>query len=201
MNVTLDTNCIIALEENRPEAQDLRRIVHSATEQKLRLRVVAISASERQPDGEYSESFRDFKAKIAGVGLEDVEILLPPCIWGVTYWDDCIWGSEQFTEEAERIHEILFPNSPFEYEDYCRHFGLDLAAPSADRKWQNHVIDTWALWTHLHNGGGVFVTSDENFHKKKAMLARLGAGEILRPNEAAASILSDLAARGGSLST
>ena len=167
MNVTLDTNCIIALEENRPEAQDLRRIVHSATEQKLRLRVVAISASERQPDGEYSESFRDFKAKIAVVGLEDVEILLPPCIWGVTYWDDCIWGSEQFTEEAERIHEILFPNSPFEYEDYCRHFGLDLAAPSADRKWQNHVIDTWALWTHLHNGVALLSHPTRTFTRRR----------------------------------
>ena len=67
-------NCIIALEENEPAAQHLRRIVYSATEQKLRLRVVAISASERKPDGTDSEDFCDFTAKIARVGLEDVEI-------------------------------------------------------------------------------------------------------------------------------
>ena len=153
MNITLDTNCIVALEENRPDARYLRRIVQSATEQQLRLRVAGISASERQPDGKYSESFFDFQAKIAGVGLEDVEILRPPLIWGVTFWDESFYGTEQVDEEAKRIHEILFPTSPFEYEDYCRHFGLDPAAPDITRRWLNRVIDTWALWSHMHNGG------------------------------------------------
>ena len=188
-NVTLDTNCIIALEENRSAAQDLRRIVHGATKQMLRLRVVAISASERQLDGKSSESFRDFAAKIAGVGLKDVEILLPLCIWDVTYWDHCILGSEQFAEEAQRIHDILFQASPFEYEDYCRRFSLDPKAPNVDGKWRNRAVDTLALWTHFHNGGGTFVTSDGDFHKKKVKLAQLGAGDILRPNEAAARFL------------
>ena len=73
MNVTFDTNCIIALEENRNEARDLHRIVHSATERSLKLRVVAISASERQADGDISESFGDFEAKIAKVDLQEAE--------------------------------------------------------------------------------------------------------------------------------
>lgn len=188
MNVTFDTNCIIALEENESESGDLRRIVQSATERMLRLRVIAISASERQADGGFSENFSDFEAKIAKVGLQDVEILLPYCIWDVTYWDHCIWGSEQFAEQAKAIHEVLFPTSPFEYDAYCRRFNLDPpAARGVDRKWRNRVVDTLALWTHIHNGGGVFVTSDNNFHgsEKKPMLVRLGSGEILRPKEAA----------------
>ena len=187
MNVTFDTNCIIALEENGNEAGDLRRIVQSATERTLRLRVVATSASERQADGSISESFCDFEAKIAKVGLQDAEILLPPSIWDVTYWDHCIWATEQDWKQAGEIHRLLFPTCPFEYEDYCRRFDLDPTAPGADGKWRNRVIDTLALWTHIYNGGGVFVTSDNDFHgpKKKAALARLGSGEILRPREAA----------------
>ena len=146
MNITLDTNCIIALEENRPDARYLRRIVQRATEQQLRLRVAGISASERQPDGKYSESFFDFQTKIAEIGLKkDVEILLPPLIWGVTFLDESFYGTEQVNEEAKRIHEILFPTSPFEHEDYCRHFGLDPAARDSDRRWLNRAIDTWAL--------------------------------------------------------
>ena len=49
------------------------------------------------------------------------------------------------------------------------------------------MIDTWTLWQHMDSGGGVFITSDKNFNtpKKKRSLARLGAGEILRPEEAA----------------
>lgn len=187
MNVTFDTNCIIALEEGDENAPHLRRIVQSTPRRGLTLRVVAISASERQPGGGHSEHFSDFEKKIAGVGLGDAEILLPPLILDVTFWDQSIWGSDQIDEEAKRIHEILFPTSPFEYADYCRRFNLDPAAPDADRKWLNRTVDTWALWSHMHNGGGVFVTDDRNFNRptKKARLARLGAGEILRPKEAA----------------
>ena len=197
MNVTLDTNCIIALEESRDEARDLRRIVQSATGRTLRLRVVAISASEWQADGGISESFRDFEAKIARVGLQDTEVLLPPCIWSVTYWNHCIWATKQDWKEVEKIHRLLFPACPFEYKDYCQHFDLDPTATGVDRKWRNRVIDTLALWTHIYNGGGVFVTSDSNFHRpeKKPTLARLGSGEILRPKEAV-KILSNLPAGG-----
>ena len=190
MNVTFDTNCIIALETNDENAPYVRRIIQAAPERGLKLRVVAISASERQPGGRASESFRDFEKRIAGVGLGEVEILLPPLIWDVTYWDQSIWGSDRIDEEARGIHEILFPNSPFEYADYCKHYGLDPAAPDADRKWLNRAVDTWGLWSHMYNGAGVFVTADGNFNKpeKKARLARLGAGQILRPKEASARL-------------
>ena len=188
MNLTFDTNCIIDLEENRPAAPYVRRIVQSAAEQGLKLRVVGISASERSHDGKYPRTFRDFETKIAGVGLGEVEVLKPPCIWGVTYWDHCVWGRKEWTEKAKRIHEILFPNSPFGYGDYCKRFDLDHEAQPLDGKWLNRAIDTRALWSHVHYGGGVFVTSDKNFNKKKMRLARLGAGEILLPREAAARL-------------
>ncbi len=187
MNITFDTNCIIALEENRNEARDLRRIVQSATERTLRLRVVAISASERRTDGGISENFCDFEAKIAKVGLQDAEILLPPCILDVTYLDHCILATEQDWKQAEEIHRILFPAHPFEYDDYCKRSNVNPSARGADHKWRNRVIDTLALWTHIYNGGGGFVTSDDNFHRptKKSPLTQLGSGDILRPKEAA----------------
>ena len=178
MNVTLDTNCIIALESDEPAAEYVRRLVCRAAEQTLRLRVVAITASEWQSGGNISESFCDFEAKIARVGLQDAEILLPPCVWDVTYWDHCIMATDEDWEEVEEIHRVLSPTIP-----------LDPAAtPEVDgRKWRNHVIDTLALWTHIHNGAGVFVTSDSDFHgpEKRVALARLGSGEILRPSRAA----------------
>jgi len=189
VNVTLDTNCVIALERNEAAAKFLRHIIRSAPDRMLRLRVVAISASERQADGGVSESFCSFEARIARAGLQHATVLLPFLIWDVTYWDRCIWGDEQFDVEAKEIHKVLFPTSPFEYNAYCTQFGIDPGA-GTDRKWRNRVIDTLALWTHIHNGGGVFVTCDDNFHRsgKKAGLARLGSGEILRPAEAAAKL-------------
>ena len=55
-NITFDTNCVIALDEGDAAAPYLRRIVKGATDQGLRLRVVGISASERQQNGK-SASF------------------------------------------------------------------------------------------------------------------------------------------------
>ena len=192
MNVTLDTNCIVALQENEPDAPYLRRIVQSAARQELKLRVVAISASERQRDGGYSENFSTFRHRIAEIGLGGVEILPAPCILGMTYLDYSILVSDQFREEAGRIHEILWPNIPFEYKDFCAQVGRDPEAPALDHRWRNPVIDTLVLWTHVHNGGGVLVTADKNFHRptKKAALARLVPGQILRPSETADQLCS-----------
>ena len=83
MNVTFDTNCIIALEENDKNAPHLRRIVQASPERGLRLRVVGISASERQRGGKRA-GFHDFEARVAGVGLVGAEILLPVTMWDMT---------------------------------------------------------------------------------------------------------------------
>ena len=186
MNVTFDTNCIIALETNDENAPYVGRIVQAAPKRGLTLRVVGISASERQQGGKRA-GFHDFEARVAGVGLGGAEILIPTAMWNMTFWDNCTWGPDPREEEAKRLHEILFPNTPFEYGEYCRRSGIDPEAQPLNGTWPNHRIDTEALWAHMQNGGGVFVTSDGNFNKltKKARLARLGAGEIMRPEEAA----------------
>lgn len=187
MNVTFDTNCIIALEKNEENARHLRRIVKAAPRRGLKLRVVGISASERQREGKRA-TFPDFETRLTRIGLEGAEILIPRAMWGMTFWNQGKWGSAQWTEEAKRIHAILFPNTPFGYDEYCKRNRIDPEAQPLDGRWRNRRIDTEALWAHMHNGGGVFVTDDGDFcepNEKRTMLARLGAGEVLRPKEAA----------------
>lgn len=48
---TLDTNCIIDLEENRPSAEYVRVIVEAWKNGRIALAVVAVSASENQKFG------------------------------------------------------------------------------------------------------------------------------------------------------
>lgn len=167
MNVTFDTNCIIALEKGEATAPDLRRIVQSAAERKLTLRVVAISASEK------SATLDDFKRKLtdAGLAVDFVQILPAPGIWDEVYWDQASWMSDETDEELKRIHKILFPDHSF-----------TTSAVDGDprERWRSRMVDTCALWTHLHHGGGVFVTSDNNFHNKQAKLRT----SILTPQEA-----------------
>ena len=101
MNVTFDTNCLIDLEEDRSAAEHLRRIVELAASGRVNLRTVAISASERKPDGTYPRSFSEFQEKLASVGLQDFETLLPPLYFGVTYWGHAVWASEETGRHAE----------------------------------------------------------------------------------------------------
>ena len=45
------------------------------------------------------------------------------------------------------------------------------------------------MWSHIRFDGDLFVTSDGNFHKvdkKKQLIDKEGAGDILKPQEAAA---------------
>jgi len=78
LNVTLDNNCIVDLEQNRPKVPYIKRLIQMHREGKINLRVVAISASERKPDDTYVSHFNEFKERITAVGLGDVEILPTP---------------------------------------------------------------------------------------------------------------------------
>ena len=174
ISVTFDTNCIIALEANKATADDLRRIMCSAAERKLRLRVVAISASERPRRGATSTGFGDFERKLANAGLGEAEILPGPAIFNLSYWNHCLWMGKEDSANLRQIHGILFPNHPYK------------SSGDPSGKWRNRLVDTCALWTHLHHGGGAFVTTDDDFHGKKASIQKELGTSILTPHEAAA---------------
>jgi hypothetical protein len=185
-NVTFDMNCIVDLEEARPAAQHLGTIIQMRHHQ-IHLRVVGISASERiRGGGRYATNFSEFQAKIVAVGLGEAEILKPICRLDMTFYGWCIMPDGQMVDLERRIHEVLFPHIEFEYEDYCRARGIDPNSGAIDSRWRNPRCDVLALWSHMHYGDGIFVTSDENFHKgtKKPALIALGAGDILTPADA-----------------
>lgn len=79
------------------------------------------------------------------------------------------------------LHEVLFPAIDFLYSDFSKRHGLDPTVALGDRRWRNAKCDVQSLWSHIFHGGGIFVTSDEDFHKpsKKEALIRMGAGDIL----------------------
>jgi hypothetical protein len=185
MKITLDMNCIVALEENRPEAPFLQQLISLHNAGSVNLRVTAISGAERRLDRVYSENFAEFKQKIAAIGLEDIEIFPTLAYVGLAFLDFCILAGEEEIASERRIHEILFPTIEFDYSQYCKHRGIEAAGDIVDPKWRNAKCDVLTLWGHINFGGDIFVTSDRNFHKqtKKARLISLGAGMILTPQE------------------
>ena len=105
--------------------------------------------------------------------------------WDITFWDYSVWSDAAMQALEQQIHETLFPNIEFLWQDYCRANGLDpKSTPSG--KWRNCKCDVLAMWSHIHGNRDVFVTSDGNFHAaaKKAAVISLGAKHIEYPDDA-----------------
>lgn len=158
MKFTLDTNCLIDLEQGRPRAAAVRELLAMAQAGLAEVAVVAISASERQPTEEFSESFAEFQARLATIGLAEVEILMPLGYLDLTYVEWCLVGDDAMEDEVKSIHSTLFPASPYD------HPGEDAPLPE-QRKWRNRRCDALAIWSHVYHHRDVFVTSDTNFLK------------------------------------
>ncbi len=185
MRITLDTNCLIDLEQQSNPGEFLRELLEAHNAQRIRICVVAISASERTKGGKYASNFNEFQDKMKAIGLGSAEILLPLGYWDIAYWDHFIWGDGDTLEP--KIHAVLFQEIPFLSQDYCTATGVDINDLSTDRKWRNAKCDVLALWSHIHHGADVFVTSDANFHKatKQQRLIELGAKNICTPEQTA----------------
>lgn len=178
---TLDTNCIIALEKNYPEALALRRLLEKHDQGTAKVRIVGIAASERQKSGIALENFEQFRSRVSAVGLDRVEILRPPCYAGIAFADWSIAIEGDLLDLEEKIHRVLFANLPFEAS-----LAIRSDDPDSWGRWLNAKCDVLTAWCHIYYGGDILVTSDNNFHKsKKGPLLALGAKEIVLPSEVA----------------
>ncbi len=191
MKITLDHNCIIALEMNEPDAQYIRDLIDMHNRNKIQVRVAAIGASEMLPGKKYPSHFSDYDNRIAALGLKQVEKLSPVGKWDMTYWDQSVYGDQRTEALERRIHDILFPDIEFDYQAFCKIHSLSpLASDQLNETWRNAKCDVLGLWSHINYGGDIFITSDRNFHKqsKKPRLIALGAKNIMTPQEAATVI-------------
>ncbi len=181
---TLDTNCLIDIEKNRPAAAAVRMLADAHAAGTADLAVIAMSASENQKNGQLLCDFAEFQGYLATLHLAHLNIVMPMMYWDISFWDHCFWSDDAMLDLERQIHSILFPNMQFLWEDYCRDNGIDPTSNPSVGPWRNHKYDVQAIWSHIHGQRQVFVTRDGNFHRKKASLISLGAGRIEYPDNA-----------------
>ncbi|WKE70580.1 hypothetical protein [Streptomyces sp. WP-1] len=193
LSFTLDTNCLIAVEEKRPEAAAVRELVAQQRASRAAVRLVATMAAENQRDGTVLDNFSHFQRRISKLGLGGLEILAPVAVCDLTYFDWCVLAHDEAEAEAIRLHKVLFPTSPFGYLDAVPGNLGEETRQLAERKWRNQQLDVLVLHTHIMAKADVFVTSDRNFLKqsKRQRLAELGARMILTPADAAAYAVAE----------
>lgn len=186
MHFTLDMNCLIDLDEHRSSEAAIRKIVASHTPgSSSTVAVLGIGASERQRDHGYLQTADAYYERLAQLGLDHLKVLLPMAILDMTFFDNALLIDRSMSRLDFDIHTILFPDTEYAYEMYCKTRGLPNGLP-LDSGYRNRRCDTQAMWCHVFSNRDVFVTSDNNFIKKAAALKQLGAGKILKPSDAAA---------------
>jgi hypothetical protein len=183
---SLDTNCLIDLEEGRPNAAAVRALAEAHRNGRADVAVVAISASERQKSGSRLANFDEFKDRLAALDLTHLRILKPMLYWDVGFWDWAYWAEPDMVTLEQKIHAVLFPGVEFEWKDFCSARSRSPDAEFTDSKWRNAKCDVQALWSHIYHGRDVFVTGDRGFHaaSKRPSLLALGAGRIVSPEDA-----------------
>lgn len=141
--------------------------------------VVNIGASEMRERGIRPDNFKLFENLLASAGIDHLPRINPMLIFDVSFFDRCVFGSDETVKLSEDINSILFGNSdPISIETE----GID---SQAGRKWLNRLCDVHSMWCHIQNNNDVFLTADGNFTKetKLPQLLELGAGRICHPCE------------------
>jgi hypothetical protein len=187
--ITLDTNCLLDVAESRPSMPEVLELVRAHEAKLVELALVASSASEKMVNGKYAESFNDFEVRRNELGLGSVNLLFPLARWDFSFFDTCVWASDETAALEEEIFSVLFPAQTYEWKDTAKRLGLeveDVVSPGY-AKWRNNIIDAQMFWTHVWNKGDIFVTRDKNF-KKKLSSSRFAEWRVMTPSEASTFI-------------
>lgn len=190
MKFTLDNNCIIAITNNEPAADPIRRLALAHSKGQAEVAVLGISASERQQGGRYLEHISEFRAMLNANGLGHLTIYKPTAIRGMTFWDWAAWATEETLSLERQIHDVMFPASEFDWQTVASAAGeeLESTAGPAYRRYRNKRCDVQGMLAHIMNGGDIFVSSDGHFLDRREALIRLGARDVLCPLDAMAAI-------------
>ena len=171
--LTLDTNCIIAVEEHRPSEKSILSLRRLHDVGIVQLRLVAASASERQVRGQQVQNFNDWAARVSKLGFGGLEILKPIMIYGVGFYGQGVYGGGAASELYDAIGTAIFRSwFPARVE----------RPPSA-----NKICDVLMMWAHIWYQGDCFVTTDvDDFLRETTFLKliKLGARSILTPEDA-----------------
>ncbi len=187
---TLDSSCIDAIDEGRAEVKFIRALADAHTAGKAKVALVALSVAEKHQFGSYFDDFDAFRDHLAALDLAHLDVLKPMAYFDISFPDWCIETDNATQAIEKKIHDILFPQSQYTWQDYADANGLDPDSLSPPGDWRRHKCAVLEMSAHISSKRDVFVTADDDFHKPatKSALIGLGAGHIERPQQAVALI-------------
>jgi hypothetical protein len=183
-NVVIDTNLVIDLEEKRDGWKDVQKLIDFHNQQKIRLVIPAIMASEKYVNKKLVNNFKDFKLFVENLGFMNIEFIPPMLYFGMGYLNYGLYSGKDMQELERKIFEIIFPKQDFLYEDFCLKRNMDPNKIPLNKEWINHKCDTQMIWSLVYHKKLIFLTRNtKEFQKNKDELEKLGNFKIMTPEE------------------
>jgi hypothetical protein len=184
MKLTLDFNCIIALEDNEPSAEYLNHLLNLHDQNKLDICVPAISGIEKLKNGSNANSISELINRLGNLSKRPIKILNTLAYLDMWFLGYAILAEDELVALDEQIHNILFPNTPYLWDDFVRTKNGNLEV--AFSKWKNNRCDVISMWCHIYHKNDIFITNDNNFFRQTRFnkLIHLGGRKILKPDAA-----------------
>lgn len=189
MKITLDWNCVIEVEECRPQATFVTELIEAHRIGEFEVALLAASASENTRSRIFPGNAEIFKTRIAQLGWNDLPLVPMPGIYGLSYWDFCFYVSdgEAFNRDRDALWQVIAPNIPSKPSDHLTD-GLTVGDISIQSKtlskWRNTWCDVISAYSHIYAGRDIFVTNNtRDFQRNAIKLAALGMAHISTPSE------------------
>lgn len=189
MKLTLDWNCVIEVEENRPQAGNVNELIACHRRREVEVALLAASASENTKSMRFPGNAGVFKQRVERLGWSDLPLVKMPGVFGLSYYDYCFMVGDgvAFQRDMDALWQVIAPKVPRNAEDNLRDGQAwdDKAIQSeALAKWRNSWCDVISAYSHIHEGRDVFVTNNtRDFQNNAKELASLGMQHISTPAE------------------
>ncbi|SPH21868.1 hypothetical protein ASD8599_02619 [Ascidiaceihabitans donghaensis] len=196
MKLTLDWNCVIEVEDDRPQAACVVELIDCHRQGQFEVALLAASASENSRSKLFPGSAILFKNRVSALGWQDLPIVQMPGIFGLSYQDFCysVDDGEKFERDREALWNVIAPNVPRKPSEHVPS-GVpitdDVIQSASLSKWRNTWCDVISAYSHIYNGRDVFVTNNtKDFQKNSEALSKLGMKHIYTPAETLAGLAS-----------
>jgi len=194
MKLTLDWNCVIEVEEDRPQAIYVTDLIKFHRLGRFEVALLAASASENTKSKRFPGNANVFKQRISTLGWQDLPIVPMPGIVGLSYIDFCyiVGDREKFERDRDALWRVIAPSVPRKPSDHLSD-GKQLSDGAIQSeelsKWRNTWCDVISAFSHIHEGRDVFVTNNtKDFQNNASELAKLGMKHIATPAETLAVV-------------
>lgn len=194
MKLTLDWNCVIEVEEDRPQAPHVVDLINCHRQGQFEVALLAASASENSKSKRFPGSAKLFQDRVSTLGWQDLPLVTMPGIPGLSYWDFCYYvdDGESFERDMDALWSVIAPKVPREPSEHLPFGALitdDAIQSEPLSKWRNTWCDVISAYSHIHDGRDVFVTNNtRDFQKNSEVLSRLGMKHIYTPAETLAGL-------------